>query len=539
MPNSNATVQLINGSGILGASLNMCGPFAGSLLGQVYNMDAGDVVKGFPTAHPTVNFAIPRNATFVENTSSYATASSYSSREEYNSHFAAKANVEGSYMGFSASAETSFSKDVDNKTSSSFGALTANTHLYDLNLATRAASALSANLTSDSDYLALPTRYDAAQPQAFLRFFRKFGTHFVSGVQMGGRLEYSVAVHSSSHFTGTETSAKLKAEYKGVFADVSASASVDFKTADKKWFDSTERYVYVAGGDNSILASVVPAVDENNHDAFEKWLLSIATGGAAIPDVQVTSIDTIFSGDQATAVRDALRDYSAKYIGADISDITGRVRVAGTEVRPDLFSTPVSVPPRYSRGRLEVAVLDPQTLALVYANAWVAPQNPADLVDFFAPALAALQPYQSTKNILIVSMASLVGATHLMLKAGPAFGNFLAANCGAGPGLKAYFNRPFTGSDEQPSGRANYGLLTTFSATRAGVEQYAEPPMLHGATMMTFPKPLTVYGFLNPYVNGQGELTYGLSAMGLPPVIVRGTALHAHAAAEAETEAVA
>ncbi|GAB2862699.1 hypothetical protein GCM10027044_23900 [Hymenobacter ruber] len=531
---------MINGSGVLGAGINMYGPFDGTLLNQVYDMSSGTETKQFPSKTTAVRYTIPANARFKETTDSNSYSDTYNTREEYDSHFAASANVKGSYLGFSASADASFKRDVNNKTSSSFGVLTFYTQPYDLELKNDSAASLTTDLKNSAEYKAIPDTYDPNHPKAFLQFFRRFGTHFVSGVKMGAHLKYSVAVHSSSSITSEEMKAKLDAEYKGVFAKGSASASAEFKTADKKWFDSTQRHVSVKGGSSRILASVLPTVNENHNDAFEQWLDSVNSGITAVLSVQVRSIDNIFEGDKQAAVRDALKDYAKQYIEFNLSDVTGRLRVAGKEVRPELFSQPVVEAPRYDGlGRLEVAVLNPENLDVIYANSWSPVFANLGREDFFAPALAALKPYQSTNNILMVGMAGIFSARALMLNGGTAFADFLRANCGAGEGLTNYFHeRPF-GSDGPPNARTNYGLISSFGASHPGIERYAEPPKLRGGTMLSFPKPLTLYAFLNPHVNGQGKLSYEVSEMGLPPFKVKAPAKRVEEKAAAEQKTIA
>ncbi|MBH8567925.1 hypothetical protein KB206_03465 [Microvirga sp. STS02] len=538
MPNSNETT-MINGSGVLGAGINMYGPFDGTLLNQVYDMSSGTETKQFPSKTTPVRYTIPANARFKESTDSNSYSDTYNTREEYDSHFAASANVKGSYLGFSASADASFKRDVNNKTSSSFGVLTFYTQPYDLELKNDSVAALTADLKNSAEYKAIPDVYDPAQPKAFLRFFRRFGTHFVSGVKMGANLKYSVAVHSSASITSEEMKAKLDAEYKGVFAKGSASASTEFKTADKKWFDSTQRHVSVKGGSSRILASVLPTVNENHNDAFEQWLDSVNAGATAVLSVQVQSIDHIFEGDKQAAVRDALKDYARQYIEFNLSNVTGRLRVAGKEVCPEQFSQPVVEAPRYSGlGRLEVAVLNPENLDIIYANSWT-PTPSFSKVDFFAPALAELKRFQGTNNILLVGMASMFSARALMLDGGTAFADFLQANCGAGEGLTNYFHeRPF-GSDGPPNARTNYALISRFGASHPGIERYAEPPKMRGGSMMTFPKALDLYAFLNPHVNGQGKLSYEVSEMGLPPFKVKAPAKRVEEKAAAEQKTIA
>lgn len=477
----------ITGIGSLGVGIQMCGPLNGTLLSSIYDMTQSDTDN--PVTVGTSTFSIPKNARKLDDGSSSADGESYATREDYNSHFATQASIDGSYMGFSASADASFNKDVNDTTSSSFCSLSARIFSYGLVLSNRDQAALSNNITSDPDYKNLPSSYDSQNPMPFFNFFNKFGTHFIGQIEMGGVLYYSVAVNSDSSFTGTDSSAKITAEYKGVFADVSAQASVDFKEADEKWFNSTQRKIYIQGGGDDILGGISPSYGINNNDLFSNWLTTIDNGQTSILGFIPVSIDNIFSGDQADAVREAYADYSSNYIKSTLSQGAGSIYVKEIEVGAGTFDKPTP-----GNGRIQVAVIDNISLALKFSGSW---DLDLDADTGYADALTELLQFKGTKYIIVLSIIDAP-----QTEPDRNFLQFLTVNCGIKTDLNYFLNLLY-------DGRRNYGFISTFMNTVA-VE-------VKDFDLKGYPDALSFCAFLQPEFDENGKISYNIMKMAIPP----------------------
>src|SRR5260370_1861646 len=84
----------------------------------------------------------------------------------------------------------------------------------------------------------LPCRLHPLNQEQFFTVFRKFGTHFVAQVTLGGSLYYYLAVEKSYTQNETQVEANVTLEYKAVFTSSKATASAEWQTLGQTWADS-------------------------------------------------------------------------------------------------------------------------------------------------------------------------------------------------------------------------------------------------------------------------------------------------------------
>jgi hypothetical protein len=299
--------NLIPGCGVLGFGFDIFSAYnRESVLAPLVDLGSAD---GQWTSPAKNTYDIPANVSLDSSTSASGSAFAFSTKEAFTSHFAMKAGVKGSYGAFSGEFEASFAVDSSSESEYSYGLYEQDIATWTLTLRDSSRERLLANVTRDPDFTSLPSKVTADNEYLFFRFFAKYGTHFISRVQCGARMSYCAAVSKSYTSNTTEVSAKLAAEFRGVFADASANASADFKQADQRWFDSRKVTVQTTGGDSSLVGSISPAYEVNNNSAFERWLGTAEENPASV-GFQLTPVSALFSGNQAAAVRTAYEAYA-------------------------------------------------------------------------------------------------------------------------------------------------------------------------------------------------------------------------------------
>ncbi len=503
---------IIPGSGYLGSGINICGKFDGKSLVSIYDMEKGTEKQPLGIKP----YVLPRNAKFDvgPDDGGAGVASTYATREQYDSHFSASASASLSDCGFSVVAEASFSKDIDDASYHSFGVYTLNYKAYDLWIKDKGSDALSANIKKA--YEDLPKVYSPPgtpmpNQRDFFNFFDRFGTHYLSRITMGANLYYSTTVDNNSSFSKTDTSAEITAEFNGVLFDTKETLSTDFEVADEKWFDSTKRMVYSQGGGDIALKLGTPSYNNNKNDVFLDWLDAVNNGDVALVDFVLESIDNIFAADQAWrgAVRHALSDYLNCHIKSVMSDQSSSITVNGVTVRPDIFTRDTG-----EYGKYQILILNHKTLDIILAKSW--------LIDPFQTAFAEvsrlltdyLQSPNFNSNDIIVFNIICAMPIYSINNIDREIFRLLHDFCGAGDALAACSTPDWSyPPPQQINGRyvftMKYGLISTFNPTNTNSMIESFNPIET--------KEIKLFGFLNPRYT-TGDIEYNLTAMHLQPI---------------------
>ena len=121
------------------------------------------------------------------------------------------------------------------------------------------------DLENDFD---IPTPFNPANRKQYVRFFDRFGTHYVQRAWVGGKAMLALTISKSSHMTASDIQAGIKASASG-FGNASISTS-DQKSKERLQSNS-KCTVFGKGGDQSKLAALSTLDEERYND----WLLTV------------------------------------------------------------------------------------------------------------------------------------------------------------------------------------------------------------------------------------------------------------------------
>jgi hypothetical protein len=229
-------------------------------------------------------------------------------REEIQNSFAATASVALGYGAFSGEMEASYGHEYATSSDYSYAYRNYYSRLAVLSLLQdEAQAALSDSFVQA--YEALPGEVTAATLPKFEAFFHDFGMYVTSRVSLGASLEYYSAVRKTSQLSTTEISANVKAEYRGLFAAGTFSATITDTESWKAYTANRTVSLAVSGGDPTLVAqlsNIDPSTaSEDTCNLFTEWSQSI-TEAPAIADFALDGIwELIPDSTKRTLVADA------------------------------------------------------------------------------------------------------------------------------------------------------------------------------------------------------------------------------------------
>lgn len=415
--------QPIPGASVLGWGFDIFGSYGpDSKKSQLFLLpDSGQEWTYGPTG---VTYNLPQNVSVDELTDSSGTSYVFSTRSEFQEHFAAQAGVSAEYGVFSGQFEASYSNTTTDESEYSYGIYQMYNWTWRLTLQDQSLSGLAPWVKSDPDYTSLPDTFNDDNAALFFRFFDKYGAFYVSGVTVGGRLYYSVAVLKSYTTNEREINAKLNLEYDAVFS-AEADSEARWEQATFNWTTNRVVSVRALGGSNEPLNIVVPAYDDNFGELFSDWLEDVAQSPVAV-DFQITPIWQLFSGAKAEALATAFEAYTQDRLYVESKPLSSVIIVGGNAVFP-----PVERPDMSSG--FQVCVLDRSNLEPIFNNFYSISRRAgwySDWPKMYDGMYEDLSNYLDSKYLFIFATWGMVGAFFPTEKV---YG--LMLSCGAETGL--------------------------------------------------------------------------------------------------------
>ncbi|MCX6178749.1 MAG: MAC/perforin domain-containing protein [Chlorobiales bacterium] len=407
----------IPGGDILGYGFDVFGRYdASSKKSPLFNIQ-------YDPSKQWQGFLLPQNASFDSSSSHYGTSYSFNSRSEVEQHFATKVGITGKYNMFNGEFSASYSQTVKQDQEYQYGLMEAFSQFWSLDLKDRSAGALADWVTNDPDFKNLPTQYTAENRYLFFRFFDKYGTYFVTGVNVGARLFYTCSVLKNHQYSEQEVKTKIKAEYNAVFIKVGAEAEAEWKKIGQQWSDARSVSVNALGGNNSILIALAPGFPDNFSTYYKSWLDSCQAMPSTI-DFRLASMDTLFSGNKAQAVKSAMDAYTKARIYAESKTGTCVIYFNGQPILPAGSGEVVG---------MQLAVLDRQSLDVVFSKSYNASFYNTN--QMYLNALSDIKHLRNSKHIFAFCTWSMLG----ICLPPKDFYDFLV-DCGAGYGLESWEN---------------------------------------------------------------------------------------------------
>ncbi|MFB7716120.1 MAC/perforin domain-containing protein [Nocardia sp. NPDC056100] len=303
------TMSLIPGASAIGRGFNILGTYSTRSLMPQQIVNLGPDARNWEYPPSGITYQVPENATPIEYTNTMGSSYVYNTVSQFQSHFSQKAEVQASYGAFSAQFNAAYSKTVNTDQSYYYGIYEADFTAWELNLNHTSTQWLSADFRDDPDIKNLPSTFNSANQEQFFAVFRKWGTHFVGQVVVGGSLDYYEAVQTMYTSNQSQVSANIELEYKAVFTSSKAESHTQWEELTKTWSDSRLVTVNATGGDASALNALTPGYGDSKVGVFDAWSAALMKNPSVI-DFNLRPLNMLFSGNQATAVAQALEAYT-------------------------------------------------------------------------------------------------------------------------------------------------------------------------------------------------------------------------------------
>lgn len=258
------------------------------------------------------DYLVPTYVQAIEATSSEVVEDSVETRDSYQNSIAATADASADIGAFSGQMSVSYS----NEYASSSDYYYAYRNFY-LGLATLVINLDEATQYRSQTFIdaieALPETVDPDDLTSFEDFFDTYGYYFASVVNLGGSLEYSVAVSTSSEQSTTDIAAHMKVEYKALFESGSVSASYSSSSSWQSYQQNRYVKINMLGGDPVAISQVVALAETDPSTdsvaTYDTWVNSVTTAPAAT-SFKVSGIWNL-APERADAIQEAFELISA------------------------------------------------------------------------------------------------------------------------------------------------------------------------------------------------------------------------------------
>jgi hypothetical protein len=232
---------------------------------------------------------------------------------EYLSTMSNKFEAGGKYKLFSGSVKVNFDQSYYsiNKTSFATVQFKANKWTYEVISNRRNGG----DLRSYMDEQAAKDINDDTKDFRFI--FKTYGTHVITGVTMGARMDYSSTMVSSFNKTGKSLSVLTEADFKWATGSANAKNAYSSETERKEFQEYRQVRRKVWGG-NSEYGFYMENTDQNStfQDKFSPWLSSIDINNMVMNDFTENSMLPIweFVSDSNSTRREYLKTSYEQYL---------------------------------------------------------------------------------------------------------------------------------------------------------------------------------------------------------------------------------
>lgn len=281
----------MSGTSLLGFGFNVFGTLdlASGVTQSIVVADNNTVTS--PPDQPTVN-------------NSYA----FTSREQVTSHFASSVESKASGFGFDGEFSAKYGRDSQSSVDTVYGLYNMLSPVAITKLADMGINNYATPFASDPDVVGIPTAFSPDTADAFYRLFRRYGTHFVSEITTGGRLNAYTTSKVTSATSQTTAEASVKLEYEALFGSASAQATADWKNITSDYSQNREMSYETIGGNPAALLGFVPEAGEIENTQIGTWLATVP-GNPEIIDYRIDRLSTLFNGPIGVEVDKALNAY--------------------------------------------------------------------------------------------------------------------------------------------------------------------------------------------------------------------------------------
>ena len=422
-------------------------------------------------------YSIPQNIGMEQFQKTDGTSVVYSTRQQVQEHFAAKAGITASGFGFKGHVEASYAHVSRHDRSYYYALVEASQHAYTLKLKEQRGEWFTNDFASDVKDL--PATFNKETEDIFFAFFGTYGTHYVHQVQLGGSLYYYVAVEKTASSDETTIKAKMDLEYKGLFAKAKAEAESSWESAGKDWANSRTVRMVTYGGEN-LLDGIAPSFKDWKGEAFAAWTKSLIER-PGVSGFNLTPISNILPLAKRKAGENALRAYlrGGLVVRADRDYTPAATRHAyysyPTIEGPDGQVPPPSgipEPPRreVNVGGMQVVLFDTETFQVIHNRDYYLVDGPDITTQVERLYKAMYTDLGSVRARDYYCALSVFGVGPMFVPSADVAGWLF--NCGA----KLTEWQKYTGATSSASGMACYTFAGRKGMTSGGQENFVLDP---------------------------------------------------------------
>ena len=185
--------------------------------------------------------------------------------EEYASNLQIKASLEGSSMYFSGAVETNFSKSRYERQEYSFATVHSSINKYILRVALGVTAEDMIAFLTDQAKTAIND--PAVAPHDL---FKVYGTHVLTGIIIGGRLDFNISARTSDLSGSKSIGVYATASFKSAFASATVTVDVLSESEWASFNSSMEMRLEIYGGASEFGQFII------NDGEYAQWIESIA-----------------------------------------------------------------------------------------------------------------------------------------------------------------------------------------------------------------------------------------------------------------------
>jgi hypothetical protein len=265
-----------------------------------------------------------------------------SSREEVTEQFAASVGLNYSSIAFDGEFSAKYNQDSESSSEVMYGMYEVLHPVASTRLLSTDTNQYSGTFGSDPDVVGLPDTFDPANPEQFFRIFRRYGTHFVTEITLGGRLSAYTTAKLTKEIDSSKATADMRVEYEALFGSASANASTEWAKVESSWGSDRNVSFETIGGDAQGLANFVPDYNASAGDQVAAWLGSVKDNPGII-NYRLAELSKLFVGQTALAVHKAIDAFLSSIIRVNTWHLYSPATSVEATPTPKYAST-ISVP---------------------------------------------------------------------------------------------------------------------------------------------------------------------------------------------------
>jgi hypothetical protein len=202
---------------------------------------------------------------------------------EYQTSLATTVEVSGGYNFFSGSLSVEYNTQSLTRSENAFTRIQQSITMWSLRLQRPSEELRSLLLPSFLKYLDDLPRTDAAAAE----LFKRYGSHFLTGIVMGGRAVYSSATNKLQVNRSYSVEETAKASYKSLTGQLSASEQVKYK-------QSIESFNQYSQSEQAVLGGTQGSKAFDGKAGFDIWAASVANAPDFVNFVSTIPMDGVW-----------------------------------------------------------------------------------------------------------------------------------------------------------------------------------------------------------------------------------------------------